>query len=100
MIVPTKSILSSILLLTQLLGVLPLFASGQSVRSQTRRRPAPRTGSSADMTKGLQIRLSEGAESGARPQPLNVAPAASLTDAEAQNVLKRLEPIKIASEDE
>ena len=52
------------------------------------------------MTKGLQIRLSEGAESSARPQQLNLAPAASLTDAEAQNVLKRLEPIKSTSEDE
>ncbi len=95
-----KSILSTILLCVQLLGVLPSAGSGQSARSQTRRRPAPRAGAGADMTKGLQIRLSEGAESAARPQPLNVASAAALTEAEAQNVLKRLQPIETGAEDE
>jgi uncharacterized protein YfaS (alpha-2-macroglobulin family) len=52
------------------------------------------------MTKGLQIRLSEGAESGARPQPLPLAAAAPLSDQAAQNILNRLGPIKAGADDE
>ena len=52
------------------------------------------------MTKGLQIRLSEGAESGAVKPPLAQTAAARLSDQEAQNVLKRLEPIKPSEHDE
>src|SRR5688500_16893947 len=80
---------------------MPLLGSAQSVRSQIRSRPLPRPGAaSGDMTKGLQIRLSEGAESSDRPQLLNPAITAPLSDREAQNILKRLEPIKTGADDE
>ncbi|HET8675558.1 MAG TPA: Ig-like domain-containing protein, partial [Blastocatellia bacterium] len=95
-----KKKLSTILIFIQLLGVLPLLGSAQSVRSQTRRRPMPIPGVSSDMTKGLQIRLSEGAESAAAARPLALTAAARLSDQEAQNVLKRLEPIKQGADDE
>ncbi len=95
-----KKKLSTILIFIQLLGVLPMLGSAQSVRGQTRRRPRPRPIVSNDMTKGLQIRLSEGAESAAARQPLPLTAAARLSDQEAQNVLKRLEPIKQGADDE
>ena len=65
-----------------------------------KKRPLPRPDTSGDMTKGLQIRLSEGAESGARPQPLPLTAAAPLSDQAAQNVLNRLGPIKAGADDE
>ena len=95
-----KKKLSTILIFIQLLGALPLLGSAQSVRSQTRRRPMPIPGVSSDMTKGLQIRLSEGAESAAAARPLALTAAARLSDQEAQNMLKRLEPIKQGADDE
>jgi uncharacterized protein YfaS (alpha-2-macroglobulin family) len=50
--------------------------------------------------KGLQFRLSEGAEQPERPATSNVAQAAPLSEVEAQNVLKRLPPIKAEAGDE
>ncbi|MBV9211898.1 MAG: Ig-like domain-containing protein, partial [Acidobacteria bacterium] len=50
--------------------------------------------------KGLQFRLSEGAEQ-STPQPANSpAPAAALSASETQNVLQRLPPVKAEETDE
>jgi uncharacterized protein YfaS (alpha-2-macroglobulin family) len=54
-----------------------------------------------DSNKGLIFRLSEGTERPDRQQPPSPpAQAARLTEEEAQNVLKRLQPIKTGPDDE
>ncbi|HEY0545192.1 MAG TPA: alpha-2-macroglobulin family protein [Pyrinomonadaceae bacterium] len=62
--------------------------------------PAENDAAMNNETKGLQFRLSEGAEQ-AEPVPANKpAPAAALSDSETQNVLKRLPPVKAEATDE
>lgn len=53
-----------------------------------------------DEKRGLQFRLSEGAEQSERPATGNVAGASPLTESEAENVLRRLPPIKAEETDE
>src|SRR5947209_4639054 len=65
--------------------------------AQARRPARPHM---TETKKGLQLKLSEGApveERAARPP---VAPATRLSDAETQNVLKRLRPIKTEPDDQ
>ncbi|MGA9994751.1 MAG: alpha-2-macroglobulin family protein [Pyrinomonadaceae bacterium] len=50
--------------------------------------------------RGLRFRLSEGSEAQSRSTENRVAPAAKLSDAEAQNVLKRLPDVKAEEADE
>ncbi len=50
--------------------------------------------------KGLSFHLSEGAEQQEHPQRAKLAPAEALSDAEIQNLLKRLPPIKSEATDE
>ncbi len=53
-----------------------------------------------DETKGLKLRLSEGAEETKREAPINKPQSSPLSDADAQNVLRRLPPIKMEASDE
>jgi uncharacterized protein YfaS (alpha-2-macroglobulin family) len=53
-----------------------------------------------DEKRGLQFRLSEGAEQSERPETGNVGQAAPLSESEAQNVLRRVPPIKSEATDE
>ncbi len=53
-----------------------------------------------DEKRGLQFRLSEGAEQSERPPASNVAQATALSEGEAQNILRRLPPVKSEETDE
>ncbi len=53
-----------------------------------------------DETKGLKFRLSEGAEETKREAPINKPQSSQLSDADTQNVLRRLPQIKVEASDE
>lgn len=57
-------------------------------------------GASEETLKGLRFRLSEGAPASEKPPETHVAPATRLSDSEAENVLKRLPPVKAEADDE
>src|SRR5436190_14005798 len=97
-----KQTLCALLILLQSLGCVPLFATNNTANAQKRvptRRPAP-SGVQNNMTDGLQFRLSEGIESSGRQENVPQAVAAKLSDEDTQNVLKRLQPIKLDANDE
>src|SRR6185295_6480479 len=87
-----KSLTCVLLMLSQF-----TFLFARAATAQTTRRPKPRANEPA---KGLQLKLSEGASVEDRPAPVNAPPASRLSDAETQNVLKRLRPIKSEPADE
>jgi alpha-2-macroglobulin len=98
----SKPTLCALLILLQSLGSVPLFTINFTANAQRRvppRRPAP-AGVQNNMTDGLQFRLSEGIENSQRQQNVPQAVAAKLSEAETQNVLKRLQPIKADANDE
>src|SRR6185503_2106599 len=71
-----------------------LFASGQT------RRPPTTRAQGGDVTTGLQVRLSEGTAALDNQPVAPAAPAARLSDDDAQRVLRRLKPLAAAPSDE
>src|SRR6185503_14508343 len=71
-----------------------LFASGQT------RRPPTTRAQGSDVTTGLQLRLSEGTPVLDNQPVAPAAPAARLSDDDAQRVLRRLRPPPAAPSDE
>lgn len=93
-----KRALCVLLLVFQFAGSLTyITASAQTKTSRRGPRPIVQVG---NMKKGLQVRLSEGTPVSDRPAPVATAPAVPLSESDAQNVLKRLEPIKADTSDE
>src|SRR5690242_2519658 len=86
----------SVFVFLALLGSSFLCATGSTAESQRGKRPAP----SGEMTKGLQFRLSEGAEQSERRTPSEPARATPLAESDAQALLARLKPIKEDPSDE
>jgi len=95
-----KYALSLSLVLLQLLASFPFLNSGLAM-GQVRRpsRPASRT-QDGNMKDGLQFRLSEGSPVSESQQSVETAQAASLSDSDAQSVLRRLQPIKSETDDQ
>jgi alpha-2-macroglobulin len=87
-----RTLLSALLILLQFTFCFELVAI-----SQTRRPPRPQVN---ETRKGLQLKLSEGAPVEERMARVATAPATKLSDSEAQNVLKRLQPIKNEPDDQ
>jgi alpha-2-macroglobulin len=87
-----RTLLSALLILSQF----TCFFERAAI-SQVRRPPRPQVN---ETRKGLQLKLSEGAPVEERLAPVATAPAAKLSDSEAQNVLKRLQPIKNEPDDQ
>src|SRR5262245_11076639 len=71
------------------------FFFNQDATAQGRRRTP-----TDQASKGLQLKLSEGAPAHERPAQAATAPALRLSDSEAENVLKRLRPIKTEAGDQ
>ena len=97
---PLKRFVCVLVLFVQTLGLLPLI-SRPTAGGQTRRPgrvQAPQTGST--MPRGLQVRLSEGAEQSENAVRITPARATALTERDTQNLLSRLQPIKGETEDE
>lgn len=90
-----RTALSVLLVLLQSLGLFTAqIAIGQTTRASTSR---PQGG---DVKTGLQLRLSEGTPV-VQSQPVaSTAPAARLSEDDAQRVLKRLQPLKAEPSDE
>src|SRR5712692_1669325 len=57
------------------------------------------TDKAQEKPKGLSFHLSEGAEQPEHPERAKLAPAEALSDAETENLLKRLPPIKSEATD-
>ncbi|HLF83483.1 MAG TPA: Ig-like domain-containing protein, partial [Blastocatellia bacterium] len=87
--------------LCTLLALLQPFGlfTAQIATGQTRRVSTPRA-QGGDVKTGLQLRLSEGTPVAERPQVASAARAARLSEDDAQNVLKRLRPLKVEPSDE
>ena len=93
-----KRALCILLLVFEFTGSLTyITASAQTKSSRRGPRPIVQVG---DMKKGLQVRLSEGTPVSDRPEQVARASAVPLSESDAQNVLKRLEPIKADASDE
>jgi hypothetical protein len=93
-----KTAICLLLICALYLGAIVPFAT---VSFAQRRRIQPVTNNDMNNEKkGLQFRLSEGAEQPERSSANNVAQAAPLSDAETQNVLRRLPPVKVEAGDE
>ncbi len=92
---PFKIALSITLALLQSSG---LFTPGIAARQI--RRPATSRPQGGDVKTGLQLRLSEGTPVAQSEPVTSTVPAARLSDDDAQNVLKRLRPLKTEPTDE
>ncbi|HLG14839.1 MAG TPA: DUF6049 family protein [Blastocatellia bacterium] len=99
MIITRNSAAAVALVVLQLAGcVVPAVAQRRS--SPSTRRSGQSTQASDQMNKGLQFRLSEGAEVAGRTDRVPPAPATRLTDADTQRVLARLQPLKSEAGDD
>src|SRR5262249_12841912 len=93
-------VFSSVILFL-LFGASFIFTSSSDAGSQLRGRPRRSPASTGDdMNKGLQFRLSEGAEQAERREPAGPVRAAALPESDAQSLLQRLKPIKSEPSDE
>ena len=96
-----KKALCALTVLSQFLVLLPFSSDQHAAAGQVRRRGgirAPQMGGS--VTKGLQVRLSEGSEQGDRGGQVTPARASALPEGDLQNLLRRLQPIKTEPADE
>ncbi len=88
--------------ITCLLLAFSIYLGTVAYPQKVRIAGAPATGDDSmnNEKKGLQFRLSEGAEQSAPAPTSNVAQAAPLGEGDVQNVLKRLPPVKAEATDE
>jgi len=100
-----KGVVCCLLILSLALGLFPSLAtqqlaSGQVGRGRGRAGSSPERSGDDEMRKGLQFRLSEGAESSDRRPPVTAAPATPLSEGDTQGVLRRLPRVKAEPGDE
>src|SRR5262245_50318662 len=85
----------STVLLFLLFGASFMFTTSSDSGGQVRRRPPRRpVTTSDDSDKGLQFRLSEGAEQPEHRTPVGPVRATRLPESDTQSLLQRLKPIK------
>jgi len=91
----------SSVILFLLFGASFIFTGSSNTGGQLRGRGrVPSSSPNSDMNKGLQFRLSEGAEQSDKSAPTGPARAAVLPEDDAQSLLQRLKPIKTEPTDE
>jgi alpha-2-macroglobulin len=94
MIIRLRTLTCALLIVSQFTFSFDRVAESQVV---PRRRPVAQVTGTG---KGLQLKLSEGAQIEERQAPVTAAPASKLSDDETQAVLKRLQPIKTDPDDQ
>jgi alpha-2-macroglobulin len=94
----SKRVFCVLLALFQFAGSLAYETAIAQTRNVNR---SPKTAAQGNnMSNGLEVKLSEGVPLSEPAPPIAKAAAAPLSDSDAQNVLKRLEPIKTEAADE